>query len=271
MVLPALVMVPVLVAVCVLGTALAASWVVWVGEAWSREEEGQRVAADGLRPNNPTPTPSKMPTLVLFAAAEPAAGECALSSCPCATNSQQTPCPTLPSPTLCSCGTCSWRMCGWLSSRLAWRRRSASSATSPAAVRCPSLQCAALPLPLPSFKPATRPTRLTALSHTKPPTRPPALCALCRHHHADVLAAHPRRRAGIQLWQGLRHLTSLRGLRLERQAGAGMPANALACRGLRGLTLIECEARDWPSAPYTLSEWGGRWCWRVQEVRSCRT
>ena len=69
-----------------------------------------------------------------------------------------------------------------------------------------------------------------------------------------MLAAQPRRRAGIQLWVGLRHLASLRELRLERQVGAGLPANALACRQLQGLTLLGCEARDWPTAPYSYSE-----------------
>lgn len=37
-----------------------------------------------------------------------------------------------------------------------------------------------------------------------------------------------------------------------------MPANALACRGLRGLTLVACEAGDWPTAPHLLGELGGR-------------
>lgn len=65
---------------------------------------------------------------------------------------------------------------------------------------------------------------------------------------ADVLAARPRRRAGITLWEGLRRLASLRELRLEHQAGGGMPANALACAGLQGLTLLAAAADDWPAA-----------------------
>lgn len=88
------------------------------------------------------------------------------------------------------------------------------------------------------------------------------LAWLCRYHShcghialchpdlptaADLLAARPRRRAGITLWEGLRHLSSLQQLRLEHQGGGGMPANALACRGLQGLTLIACAAEDWPA------------------------
>jgi hypothetical protein len=71
-----------------------------------------------------------------------------------------------------------------------------------------------------------------------------------------VLAAQPRRRAGLQLWAGLRLLASLRELRLERQGGAGLPTNALACRELQGLTLLGCEANDWPASPYHYSELG---------------
>ncbi|KAL4428492.1 hypothetical protein ABPG75_002581 [Micractinium tetrahymenae] len=84
-----------------------------------------------------------------------------------------------------------------------------------------------------------------------------ALSQLTHLSCADVLAAQPRRRAGVQLWQGLRHLASLRELRLERQAGAGMPANALACRRLQGLTLVGCEAGEWPASPYQLTGEGG--------------
>ncbi|EFN55411.1 hypothetical protein CHLNCDRAFT_134537 [Chlorella variabilis] len=76
--------------------------------------------------------------------------------------------------------------------------------------------------------------------------------ALARLTHlacADVLAAQPRRRAGIQLWEGLRHLASLRELFLENQSGAGMPGNALACTGLLGLTLLSCAVQDWPALP----------------------
>ncbi|PSC69897.1 Kazal-type serine protease inhibitor domain-containing [Micractinium conductrix] len=84
-----------------------------------------------------------------------------------------------------------------------------------------------------------------------------ALAQLTHLACTDVLAAQPRRRAGIQLWVGLRHLASLRELRLERQVGAGLPANALACRQLQGLTLLGCEARDWPTAPYSYTGEGG--------------
>ena len=88
-------------------------------------------------------------------------------------------------------------------------------------------------------------------------THPPIthICPAAYAAAADVLAARPRRRAGIQLWQGLRHLASLRELRLEHQSGAGMPANALACTGLRGLTLLSSSAKDWPLALHQLSEW----------------
>ncbi|KAL4858951.1 Volume-regulated anion channel subunit [Chlorella vulgaris] len=63
---------------------------------------------------------------------------------------------------------------------------------------------------------------------------------------SDVLAAQPRRRAGIQLWQGLRHLPSLQELRLENQTGVGMPENALACSGLTRLSLVSCQLNTWP-------------------------
>lgn len=72
-----------------------------------------------------------------------------------------------------------------------------------------------------------------------------ALCTLALRR-ADVLAAQPRRRAGIQLWQGLRHLPSLQELRLENQTGVGMPENALACSGLTRLSLISCQLNTWP-------------------------
>lgn len=65
---------------------------------------------------------------------------------------------------------------------------------------------------------------------------------------ADLLAARPRRRAGITLWQGVRHLASLRQLRLENQGGGAMPINALACSSLQGLTLLCAAAEDWPSS-----------------------
>ncbi len=110
----------------------------------------------------------------------------------------------------------------------------------PCPVSCCTSHAAALPLQLATSSIA-EPSSQVSL-----PFLPPAW--------ADVLAAQPRRRAGVQLWQGLQHLASLQLLRLERQAGAGMPANALACRRLRGLTLIACEAGEWPAAPYQLSE-----------------
>ena len=65
---------------------------------------------------------------------------------------------------------------------------------------------------------------------------------------ADLLAARPRRRAGITLWQGLRHLASLKELLVENQGGGGMPGNALACSSLRGLTLLCAAAEDWPES-----------------------
>lgn len=65
---------------------------------------------------------------------------------------------------------------------------------------------------------------------------------------ADLLAARPRRRAGITLWQGLRHLACLRELRIESQGGADLPACALACGGLTALSLVACSADDWPVA-----------------------
>jgi hypothetical protein len=92
----------------------------------------------------------------------------------------------------------------------------------------------------------------TKLGVTHPPST--HVCPAAYAAAADVLAARPRRRAGIQLWQGLRHLASLRELRLEHQNGAGMPANALACTGLRGLTLLSSSANDWPLALQQLSE-----------------
>lgn len=63
-----------------------------------------------------------------------------------------------------------------------------------------------------------------------------------------MLAARPRRKSGITLWEGLRHLAGLRQLAVEGQQGAGMPANALACSGLEALTLTRSGAGAWPSA-----------------------
>ena len=83
---------------------------------------------------------------------------------------------------------------------------------------------------------------------------------------ADVLAAQPRRRAGIQLWEGLRHLASLRELFLENQSGAGMPGNALACTGLLGLTLLSCAVQDWPALPRRYGE--RRWARRRPQAAS---
>jgi hypothetical protein len=73
-----------------------------------------------------------------------------------------------------------------------------------------------------------------------------ALSGLTYLSCSDLLAARPRRRAGITLWQGLRHLTSLRELRFENQGGGGMPTSALACSSLRSLTLMCAAAEDWP-------------------------
>lgn len=53
----------------------------------------------------------------------------------------------------------------------------------------------------------------------------------------------------MTLWQGLRHLPSLRELRLQGfNVGSGMPASALNCSGLQGLTLVACTADEWPQA-----------------------
>ena len=152
---------------------------------------------------------------------------------------------------VCSCAGWSLPTCGWRSSRRAWRRRSASCPTSPAQV-----PPAAAGSPLPAGSTVHR-WQLPGL-HSYRGAHPPGIHihpAACAAAAADVLAARPRRRAGIQLWQGLRHLASLQELRLEHQSGAGMPANALACTGLRGLTLLATAAVDWPLAPHQLSEW----------------
>ena len=89
---------------------------------------------------------------------------------------------------------------------------------------------AALPVPLPPSPPSC----LLLIPLPPPP--------------ADLLAARPRRRAGITLWQGLRHLASLKELVVENQGGGGMPGNALACSSLRGLTLLCAAAEDWPES-----------------------
>lgn len=75
-----------------------------------------------------------------------------------------------------------------------------------------------------------------------------ALSSLTHLSCSDLLAARPRRRAGITLWQGLRHLASLKELVVENQGGGGMPGNALACSSLRGLTLLCAAAEDWPES-----------------------
>lgn len=74
------------------------------------------------------------------------------------------------------------------------------------------------------------------------------LPSLSLMHDADVIAARPRRRAGITLWEGLRHLGSLRELRIESQGGGDLPASVLACSGLTALSLIACDAENWPVA-----------------------
>lgn len=88
---------------------------------------------------------------------------------------------------------------------------------------------------------------------------------------ADLIAARPRRRAGLPLWEGLRHLASLRELRIESQGGGDLPASVLACSGLTALSLITCDAANWPVAGlhrYGQSSasccllWTGRLCCR---------
>ena len=72
---------------------------------------------------------------------------------------------------------------------------------------------------------------------------------------ADVLAARPHRRAGTTLWEGLRHLASLSELRLaDLGSSGGMPAAALACPHLTGLTLISTAVAHWPQHPLAFSE-----------------
>ncbi len=73
-----------------------------------------------------------------------------------------------------------------------------------------------------------------------------------------MLAAKPRKKAGTTWWEGLRYLEGLSQLRIQEQDFASMPANALECTALRGLTLLRSAAGDWPGPSRLVGEWGSR-------------
>ncbi|GAB4814327.1 hypothetical protein N2152v2_001373 [Parachlorella kessleri] len=69
----------------------------------------------------------------------------------------------------------------------------------------------------------------------------------------DILAARPRKKAGTTWWEGLKYLDCLAQLHIKDQDCAGMPASALDCTGLRGLTLVRSAADHWPSPSHLVA------------------
>lgn len=84
------------------------------------------------------------------------------------------------------------------------------------------------------------------LSNVRLPQFSPAMVNALGHVSylglSNILAAKPRRKSGFTLWDALPGLRSLRHLCVSGAGqDAGFPASALACSGLRSLSLSECS------------------------------